>query len=153
QIVDSEWVRKQLSFATLPIATSEPLDEKILQLYRELQFRNDANTQIAQRLGHLHRSTVTEYLKGMTFLFFAEAGFEMEKAVRRFNPQPEAARDARLENRMVKYLRNLRDELDPHLPLEENLTRLQTRLRKLPQRYNAAATEVAKAYLQGLWKI
>ncbi|MGH7600895.1 MAG: sigma 54-interacting transcriptional regulator, partial [bacterium] len=42
QIVDSEWVRKQLSFATLPIATSEPLDEKILQLYRELQFRNDA---------------------------------------------------------------------------------------------------------------
>ncbi len=124
-----------------------------MQLYRELQFRNDANTRIAQRLGHLHRSTVTEYLKGMTFLFFAEAGFDMEKAICQFNPQPEAALDARLENRMVKYLRNLRDELDLGLPLEENLTHLQTRLRKLPQRYHTAALEVAKAYLQGKWKL
>jgi transcriptional regulator with GAF, ATPase, and Fis domain len=153
QIVDSEWVRRQLNFAAVPIATADSLDAKILQLYRELQFRNDANTQIAQRLGHLHRSTVTEYLKGMTFLFFFEAGFDMEKAVRRFNSQPEAALDARLKKRMLKYLHNLRDELDPHLPLAENLAQLQQRLRKLPQRYHAAALEVAKAYLQGKWKL
>jgi transcriptional regulator with GAF, ATPase, and Fis domain/CHASE2 domain-containing sensor protein len=153
QIIDSDWIRRQLNFAAAPAATAEALDEKILQLYRELQFRNDANTQIAQRLGHLHRSTVTEYLKGMTFLFFAEAGFDMQTAVRRFNPQPEAALDARLENRMMKYLRNLRDELDPLLPLAENLAQLQHRLRKLPQRYHAAALEVAKAFLEGKWKL
>jgi transcriptional regulator with GAF, ATPase, and Fis domain len=153
QIIDSDWIRKQLSFVAVSVETAESLDDKILQLYRELQFRNDANTQIAQRLGHLHRSTVTEYLKGMTFLFFAEAGFKLERSVRRFNPQPEAALDVRLENRMVRYLRNLRDELDPHLPLAENLTQLQQRLRKLPQRYHAAALEVAKAFLEGKWKL
>ncbi|MCI0697505.1 sigma 54-interacting transcriptional regulator [candidate division KSB1 bacterium] len=153
QIVDSDWVRKQLSLGTTPAPTSEALDDKILQLYRELKFRNDANTQIAQRLGHLHRSTVTEYLKGMTFLFFAESDYQIKKALRRFNPSPNSDFDVRLENRMFKYLRNLRDELDQHLPLEENLTRLQTRLRKLPQRYHAAAMEVAKAYLQGKWKL
>ncbi|MGH7452886.1 MAG: hypothetical protein ACRENG_16170, partial [bacterium] len=74
-------------------------------------------------------------------------------ALRRFNPIPNSDFDARLENRMLKYLRNLRDELEPHRPLEENLTRLQIRLRKLPQRYHTAALEVARAYLQGLWKI
>jgi transcriptional regulator with GAF, ATPase, and Fis domain len=154
RLVEADWVRQQLHLdaAPSPLAV-DSLDDKILQLYRELQFRNDANTQIAERLGHLHRSTVTEYLKGMTFLFFAEAEFQLEPAMRRFNPAPNPEFDARLENRLSKYLRNLCDELDPRLSLEENLTRLQQRLRKLPQRYHAAALEIARAYLQGKWKL
>jgi transcriptional regulator with GAF, ATPase, and Fis domain/CHASE2 domain-containing sensor protein len=151
--VHSDWVRQQLALPDMPAAVSEPFDEKILQLYRELQFRNDANTQIAARLGHLHRSTVTEYLKGMTFRFFFEAGFQLAAAIRRFNPTAETQLDARVQNRMLKYLRNLREELDPTQPLPDNLERLQQRMRKMPQQYHAATLEVAKAFLQGRWKL
>jgi hypothetical protein len=53
---------------------------------------------------------------------------------------------------MLKYLRNLCEELDPQLSVEANLEKLEERLRKLPQRYHAATRKVAKAYVQGLWK-
>ncbi len=151
-VVDSAWVQKQLRLDVSPAISSDSLDEKILQFYRELEFRNDANTQIAKRLGHLHRSTVTEYLKGMTFLFFAETEFNLDKTIRQFNPKPHPHLDDRVKNRMLKYLRNLCEELDSRLSVEANPEKLEERLRKLPQRYHAARRKVAKAYLQGLWK-
>ena len=152
-VIDSDWVRKQLNLKATPASAMESLDERILLLYRELQFRNDANTQIAQRLGNLHRSTITEYLKGMAFLFFAEAGFELEGAIRRFNPNPDTHLDGRVKNRMLKYLHNLREELDPRLPVEVNLKKVEERIRKMPQRYHEATLRVARAYLQGRWKL
>jgi hypothetical protein len=57
-----------------------------------------------------------------------------------------------LKNRLLKYLRNLAEELDQRQPLEANLKRIEERLRKMPQRYHAATLKVAKAYWQGLWK-
>ncbi len=151
-VISSEWVRQQLpSSSAMP--TTDSIDEQILRLYRELEFRNDANTQIAAALGNLHRSTVTEYLKGMTFLYFAEAQFQLEAALRRFNPQPEAARDARLKSRLLKYLHNLRAEIDPRQSLQSNLERITERIRKMPQRYHAATLECAKACWQGKWRL
>jgi len=152
-VISSEWVRKQLPSSAAATVVAAGLDEQILRLYRELEFRNDANTQIAAHLGNLHRSTVTEYLKGMTFFYFAEAQFQLATALRLFNPQPEAARDARLKSRMLKYLHNLRDEIDPQQSLQSNLERMAERIRKMPQRYHAAALECAKAYWHGKWKM
>ena len=153
-LINSEWVKQQLAHQTPVVSeTSALLDDEILALFREFEFRNDANTKIAKRLGDLHRSTITEYLKGLTFRFFSENTYQLDKAVRCFNAHPNATHDARIRNRMIKYLRNLLAELEPKRPIDENLESLRQRIRKLPQRYHKAAIDIARAYLQGQWKI
>lgn len=152
-IVKSDWLKQQMSLKMPSQTHREILDDEILQIFRELKFRNDSTSSIARQVGNLHRSTITEYLKGMTFKFFCEQFYQLEQAVRCFNPHPDDELDARVRNRMLKYLRNLRIDLEPNLEIDENLKKLKLRIRKLPQRYHEAALEVAKAYLQGLWEI
>ena len=152
-LITSDWLQQQLVFDMSHMPTSESIDEKILALYRHLEFRNNANTLIAESIGHLHRSTITEYLKGMTFQFFYEENFKMDEAVRRFNPNPDNESDRRLKSRMLKYLQNLVDKLDSRNSIENNLHGLSDQLRKVPRKYHTFALETARAYLMKQWTL
>ena len=149
-IINTMWVEKQIkSDKELAIT---PLDEKILALYREFDFCNDANTKIAQELGQLHRSTITEYLKGMTFQFFSEEKYHLENAIQRFNPDRRQL-DARVRNKMLTYLRNLCVRLDSNLSVQKNIDNLLPHLKKLPGKYHDAAIDNVNTFLKGLWQI
>jgi DNA-binding NtrC family response regulator/CHASE2 domain-containing sensor protein len=152
-LVTSDWIKKQLSLDDKSSTSLESMDENILLLYREMKFRNDSNVRIAEKLGNLHRSTITEYLKGMTFQFFCEEDFDLNNTVRRFNPDKDDRLDLKIRNRMVKYLKNLISKLDLQLSTEENIQVLQTHIRKLPVKYHQAVIEIAKSYLQGGWQL
>ena len=131
----------------------DSISDKILSLYREMNFSNDANTKIALSLGNLHRSTITEYLKGMTFQFFFEENYDLDKVVRRMNPDPEPELDGKIKNRIIKYLNNLASKIDRESETDINLKNLQAHLKKLPKKYHAAALNIAKAYMQNLWDL
>jgi DNA-binding NtrC family response regulator/CHASE2 domain-containing sensor protein len=148
--VTAEWIQNHL-LITNKIKTA--LEDDILEMFRELNFRNDANVTIAKRLGNLHRSTITEYLRGMTFQFFYDEKYNLTKAKRKFNPIPDKEIDKRLHNKMKRYLNNLSDKIEHNLPWEINLSEIQKHIRKIPKRYHPAVLNIAKAYLQNLWDI
>ena len=147
----SEWVKDQLNVSGT--GSDDTMDENILELYRELKFRNDANRTIAERLGNMHRSTITEYLKGMAFQFFSEEQFNLEKTVRRFNPEADDRLDKKIKGRISKYLQNLAAKLDKNKNIDTNLLTLQKQIRKMPKRYHEAALKIAEGYLKGEWKV
>jgi len=149
-IVTSNWIKQHLSLNSQP-TQSDSLDDEILILFRELDFRNDANSIIAQKVGNLHRSRITEYLKGKTFQFFFEEEFNMDKAIRRFNPEPDEQLDERIRNRMIKYLKYLSNKLDPNLSIDSNMKKLTPQIRTLPITYHDAAFNTAKSFLMGSW--
>lgn len=151
RLISAEWVQQQLSMDKS--TPQDTFDARVLELFRQLKFSHNANTLIAHQLGNMHRSTITEYLKGLGFLYFYESDFVLDQAIRRFNPTPDPELDARLRNRISKYLKNLGANLDVNLTFEENLGNAKLLFRKLPQKYYPAALAVTTAYLQGRWRI
>ena len=89
----------------------------------------------------------------MTFQFFSDENFDLERAMRRFNPNPEKHLDQRLGKRMTRYLANLAEKLNPRISIDKNMDQLQQHIRKLPKKYHNAARDIATAYVRGLWKI
>jgi transcriptional regulator with PAS, ATPase and Fis domain/CHASE2 domain-containing sensor protein len=151
KIIRADWIEKQTGIVRHD-AAAESVQDKILNLFREVEFCNDSNTKISQKLGHLHRSTITEYLKGMTFQFFSEEGFHLQKAAKRFNPsQPQL--DAKVRTKMLKYLNNLSGLLETNKSISDNMEKLKPHLKKLPGRYQDAALDCALSYVRGLWDL
>jgi transcriptional regulator with PAS, ATPase and Fis domain len=151
-IVTAKWLQRHLKMRN-QIPVKAFFADEILELLRQLKFRNDANVIIAKKLGNLHRSTITEYLRGMTFQFFSEENFNLTKAARKFNPLPDDQSDKKLQNKMNRYIKNLIDKIDFSMAWEKNKQEIKKHIRKLPKQYHSAAMTTAKAYWRGLWKI
>jgi transcriptional regulator with GAF, ATPase, and Fis domain len=150
--ITSAWVAEQLQLKSVSIPAM-PIEEQIVQVYRELNFSNDANTRIAEKLGGLHRSTVTEYLRGLTYRFYIEEHYDLQRTVRRFNPVADTWNDQRLTNRIKRYLHNVAHKIDALKDKAFDISILDTFLRKLPKKYQPYLEQLVQAYLAGRWKI
>ena len=151
-LVTPHWLTRQGGLQKSDEENGE-LDEQILLLYREFEFQNNSNVKIAEQLGHMHRSTITEYLKGLTFQFFFEEAFDLDKTIRRFNPHSDEICDTRIRKRILTYLANHIAKLDIKRGPEANQSAIQDAMRKVPQKYHDVIFDVSKAYLQGLWTL
>ena len=152
-LVTPQWLKRQGGLQPTDQNVNAELDDQILQLYRQFDFQNNSNVKIAEQLGHMHRSTITEYLKGMTFEFFFEEEFDLDRTVARFNPVADQAKDTRIKNRIRKYLANHIAKLNTKADFEENQSFIQDSMRKVPQKYHEVILHVSKAYLRGGWRL
>jgi len=152
-LIGREWIEEQFPHSgKAPHPETEP-GKRILQLYKELEFHNNANQLIGERLGHMHRSTVTDHLKGMMFRYFVEEKYQLNNVIRRINPDPNAAWDARVEKRLGKYLANLIRKVDSNKSWAENRKHLELQMKKFPRKYQEDALRIAESFLMGEWEM
>ncbi len=153
QVISVTWLRNQLRESQPYTGKSDDLAEMILEKLRQKEFKFRAISEIAGELGHIHRSTITEHLKGMIFKAFYEIYFSLNQTIRYLNPNQNESHDQRLKNRIVHYLRNLQNSIFLDRSLEENLHRLRSRFKNLPQKYHFYLEEIIRKVLDGSLKI
>jgi transcriptional regulator with GAF, ATPase, and Fis domain/CHASE2 domain-containing sensor protein len=130
-----------------------PVQEQILDLMREFGFSRSAVSETAVALGGLNRGTAAEYLRGECLKAFAEQQFDLEKAVLHISLSSNAAVNERVRKRLVEYLSNIVDAIDPDRPWEDARVALKPKTRNLPRRYHHILEQVAEACYRGIWKL
>jgi len=153
QVISANWLQNQFGANQPPIHKTDDLAEMILNKLRQKEFKFNTISEIAEELGHIHRSTITEHLKGIIFKAFYETHFSLAQTIRYLNPDNNESHDQRLKNRIVHYLRNLQNSVSFELSFEENLIRLKSRFKNLPQRYHFYLEEIIRKVLDGSLKI
>jgi transcriptional regulator with GAF, ATPase, and Fis domain/CHASE2 domain-containing sensor protein len=151
RVISAEWLQGQLEFRPPSGANADSLGAQILEKWRAREFHFSAISAIAGELGNLHRSTVTEHLKGIIFQAFFENGFDELRTVRALNPAPAEELDRRLQKRIHTYLQNLKNSLLPTLSVDENLVQRRSQLKNLPQKYHFYFEELVRAALEKRW--
>jgi hypothetical protein len=130
-----------------------PVQDQILDLMREFGFSRSAVSETAAALGGLNRGTAAEYLRGECLKTFAEQQFDLEKTVLRISLSSDPAVNSRVRKRLVEYLSNIAEGIDPARPWEEARTALKPKTKNLPQKYHIFLEQVAEAHFRGLWKL
>jgi len=146
-IISAEWLKTQLTEIRPDDDKPDNLAGQILELLRHKGFKFNAISEIAAELGNVHRSTVTEHLKGLLFQSFYENKFSLDRTVRSLNPDQNLENDKRLKNRLVYYLRNLQQAISYELSYEENLVRMSSRFKNLPKQYHFFMKEIIRKLL------
>ncbi len=130
-----------------------PVQDRILELMREFGFSRSAVSETAAALGGLNRGTAAEYLRGECLKTYAEQQFDLEKTVLRISLSSDPAVNMRVRKRLVEYLSNIAEGIDPARPWEEARTALRPKTKNLPQKYHLFLEQVAEAHFRGLWKL
>ncbi|MBN2092817.1 sigma 54-interacting transcriptional regulator [candidate division KSB1 bacterium] len=151
-IVSAEWLQNNTELDPFIPQKPDTLAEQILAKLREKEFKFSAIAEIGQELGNIHRSTITEHLKGIIFKAFYETNFSIPLTIRKLNPHPNDLYAQRLENRICTYLRNVQENISPELTLDENINQRKSQFKNLPQTYHFYLEEIIRGYLEGKWK-
>jgi len=130
-----------------------PLEEQVLELVRARKFLRSAVSESAAALGGLNRGTVAEYLRGEFFRAFCDHRYELEPAVRSLSLSLENPVNDRVRKRLIEYLSNLAEAIDPARPWEEARAGIRPKLKNLPQRYHSLAEQIAEGYFRGIWRL
>jgi transcriptional regulator with GAF, ATPase, and Fis domain/CHASE2 domain-containing sensor protein len=130
-----------------------PVEDQVLDAVREKGFSRSSVTTTADELGGLNRGTVAEYLRGECLKMFAEAGFDMEKAVKRISLSPDREINERVRKRLLDYLENIAAVIEKEKPWVQTRDALKPKTKNLPQKYHPLIEKVGEAFYRGLWRL
>jgi sigma-54 dependent transcriptional regulator, flagellar regulatory protein len=130
-----------------------PVEDQVLDAVREKGFSRSSVTTTADELGGLNRGTVAEYLRGECLRMFAEASFDMEKAVRKISLSPDREVNERVQKRLLDYLDNIAAVIEKDTPWAQTRDALKPKTKNLPQKYHPIVDKVGEAYYRGLWRL
>lgn len=131
---------------------SVDMEVQVIQALREKEFSRSAISEAADELG-LNRGTIAEYLRGQCLRAFVENGFDLEATVRSISLSGEPSVHEKVKKKILEYLTNINDVVDPSQPWEGVEQRLKPKTKNLPQRYHSAVEGVAEAIYKGRWKL
>lgn len=146
-VIQADWLQQQLKRELPTPKESDGFGQQLWAKFREKEFKFSAISEVGEELGRIHRSTVTEHLKGIFFQAFYENHFQIMPTVRQLNPIPDMVYDERLEKRLNSYITNLEKSLSKELPYEQNLVHLTSRFKNLPQKYHFYLEEIIRDFL------
>jgi transcriptional regulator with GAF, ATPase, and Fis domain len=132
---------------------SADLEEHIVRLMREKEFSRSAISETADDLGGLNRGTVAEYVRGWVFKTFAESMWSIPATVDAVAATRDSTTRARAEKKILEYLANARQYVDPSRPFEEVQTLSKPKYKNLPQRYHRYLDELISSAYRGQWSI
>jgi transcriptional regulator with GAF, ATPase, and Fis domain len=134
-------------------AGENAVEEQVLELLREKGFSRSSISETADELGGLNRGTVAEYLRGECLKAFVQNSFDLDKTVRHVSLSADATVNDRVRRKLLEYLDNLVDAVEPSQPWEVSRIALKPKLKNLPRRYHPFLEQVAEASYRGLWKM
>lgn len=129
------------------------LEDQILASLREKGFSRSSVSDTADELGGMNRGTVAEYLRGQCLRAFVEGMYDIEKAVQHISLSADPSINDRVRKRIVDYLANLTDAIDPDATWESVRGSLRPKTKNLPQRYHGHLESAAEAFYRGVWKL
>ncbi len=132
---------------------SADLEEQIVRLVREKEFSRSAISETADDLGGLNRGTVAEYVRGWVFKTFSESMWSIPATVDAVAGTRDTETRARAERKVLEYLANARQYVDPSRPLEEVQSLSKPKYKNLPQRYHRYLDELLLSAYRGQWSI
>ena len=138
---------------TTAVAGSADLEEQIIRLVREKEFSRSAISETADDLGGLNRGTVAEYVRGWVFKTFAESMWSIPATVDAVAGTRDSTTRARAEKKVLEYLANARQYVDPSRPFEEVQSLSKPKYKNLPQRYHRYLDELLSSAYRGQWSI
>jgi DNA-binding NtrC family response regulator len=114
------------------IDDSENLSEKILQCFRDHEFHHRSISAVASDL-MLHRSTVTEYLRGWVVRFLNTGNSDLEYVVSSMRGSAPVADESRFRSRIYEYIDYVRTRISDGIVKELSDQEIQIKIfRNLP---------------------
>ena len=118
------------------LKTKSDIEGQILAKLREKGFSHSSITETADELGGLHRSTISEYLRGICFRAYCNQNFDYQKAAITISGTEDVSVTGRVRNKMEEYINNLLKNLEENKTLEQISEKLSYKYKKLPNRYH-----------------
>ncbi len=112
------------------------VEGQIIVKLREKGFSHSAITETANELGGLHRSTVSEYLRGVCFREYCNHDFDSQRAAYNIAGSEDVMITERVKNKIEEYINNLLKNIEQDVPLSQLNEKLNYKFKKLPNRYH-----------------
>ena len=127
------------------------LEDQIIELLRVKKFSRSSISETAEELGGLNRGTVAEYLRGLSFKYFFENLWDMEKTVRAISKSNEEHTNEKVRKKLAEYLSNVIEGIARGSEFDEVKPSLRPKYKNLPHRYHTILDEVVRSYLANKW--
>jgi DNA-binding NtrC family response regulator len=127
------------------------LEDQIIELLRVKKFSRSSISETAEELGGLNRGTVAEYLRGLSFKYFFENLWDMEKTVRAISKSNEEDTNEKVRKKLAEYLSNVIEGIARGSEFDEVKPSLRPKYKNLPHRYHTILDEVVRSYLASKW--
>jgi hypothetical protein len=127
------------------------LEDQIIELLRVKKFSRSSISETAEELGGLNRGTVAEYLRGLSFKYFFENLWDMEKTVRAISKSNKEDTNEKVRKKLAEYLSNVIEDIARGSEFDEVKASLRPKYKNLPHRYHTILDEVVRSYLANKW--
>ena len=115
---------------------NQNLEERIFEKLKAKEFSHSSISETATELGGLHRSTISEYLRGVFFREFCNNEFDLEKTVSSITTSNDEFVKKRISNKLSEYISNLSLNIDKEIPIDELKDKLGVKFKKMPNKYH-----------------
>ncbi|QQS37019.1 MAG: sigma 54-interacting transcriptional regulator [Ignavibacteriales bacterium] len=115
---------------------NQNLEGRIFEKLNAKEFSHSAISETAAELGGLHRSTISEYIRGVFFREFCNNEFDFEKTVRSITTSSDENVKTRITNKLNEYITNLTVYIDREIPIDELKEKLGIKFKKMPNKYH-----------------
>ena len=120
------------------------VEGQILEKLREKGFSHRSIVETANELGGLHRSTISEYLRGICFREYCNQNFDINKAAFNISGSENSGVTERVKNKMEEYINNLLKNIEPDMTLAQAKEKLNYKFKKLPNRYHTFLLKIVE---------
>ncbi|OLD63098.1 MAG: hypothetical protein AUI33_13185 [Ignavibacteria bacterium 13_1_40CM_2_61_4] len=129
------------------------IEEQIVDSLRGKKFSRNAISETADELGGFNRGTVAEYLRGYCFKTFVEMKWDVRATVALIAASPEPDTRERVHKKLIEYLGNAVEMVDPALPAEQVGVNAKPKYKNLPQRYHAYLDDLIRSFYRREWNL